>query len=537
MMERVFLKDWLEFKPYKKQGITDSFYLEVCNDVKSVLVNNKYSFELEEYFSEEYFTQLACFLTAYLEDIISETNIWKSFVKKHHELYNKYLPFYNLEEYNNDEINVQDVSFLIWYFCNIKQDEKFIAPFALFNIESSGKIMKIFDDAWEFAPENEYLKTFYQIDENEEDFYVARTLISNILFESYLFCPDILDGLAMSEMDLIDENKDDENLLMLLNDNIDNTVHSIRTKLLALQGKEWAFEILDNEHSLKKEFLNLSQKLQGLFLYKGQANDHVFIEHIASGKSFNVIQKSIDFSHSLYEVDTIIFMSIVQWKYEWWFSGISFQYPFNADVVLDEKNSLERRMDVSFLDHKEKETSKLLNIQLNAFKDFNGGSQIAFLPAEDIDEFCEDFMEFYNNSLGLSQEERNDAQQRAKNEGIFGEKERTKMFSEHTVTGLVFFNPKSGIEIIMELNDAFPLANNPFFNVEESVEAIMYLLQSKEVSVELVNYCIDNCKKDLPFFIDGYGSFFLTELDFLLRFWKQDEYFSTPTISYTGQGQ
>lgn len=52
----------------------------------------------------------------YLEDVISEAGIWRSFVEKMHELYGKYLPIYNLDDdYLLDEPNQQDVAFIIWY--------------------------------------------------------------------------------------------------------------------------------------------------------------------------------------------------------------------------------------------------------------------------------------------------------------------------------------------------------------------------------------------------------------------------------------
>jgi hypothetical protein len=99
----------------------------------------------------------------------------------------------------------------------------------------------------------------------------------------------------------------------------------------------------------------------------------------------------------------------------------------------------------------------------------------------------------------------------------------------------VFFNPKSGLEIALAVNCAFPLPNNPFFNVEDSEEDIMFLLISDEMSTELAMFCIDNCKNNLPFFKEGVGKRYLDDIDFLLRFWKKDNYLAKPSITYTGQ--
>lgn len=535
MEKRIYIKDWLKLKPYEKQTVTDSYYLKTCNDVKRAITTNKQSFVLQVYLDKKDIDILACFLTSYLEDIISETNIWNSFVTTHQQLYKKQLPFYILDEYYEEEINPQDISFLIWYFLNTVQEEKFIAPFNDFIVETAEKVMDVFNKVWDYAPENEYLKSFYQIDENEGDFYVARNLIDTILFKTYLFYPDTLLKLRKQELEIIEDNKDNENIIMFLNENRDSTLHKTQTRLLSLKGKEWASEILGNNHTLGKNFLSITQRIRGFFLYKGQDDYNIFIEHIASSKKFELTKKSFDHSDTLKELDTILYMGIAQWKNEWWFSGVFFQQPFNPDLILDEKNSLESRMAVNFLDHQRKETDEMLEMQLTAFKNFNKGLQIAFMLSEKIEDFVRSYTEYFNNSLDLSAKEKEEAKQRARKDGFFGTEEEHKDYSEVSDTSLVFFNPKSGLEIALAVNCAFPLPNNPFFNIEDSENDIMFLLISDEMSTELAMFCIDNCKSNLPFFKEGAGKRYLDDIDFLLRFWKKDNYFAKPSITYTGR--
>ncbi len=537
MKKGIYIKDWLVLKPYIKQTVTDSFYLKICNEVKKAIITNKQSFVLQSYLSKKDIDFLSCFLTSYLEDIISDTNIWNSFVNTHQRLYKKQLPFYILDEYYEKEINPQDICFLIWYFINTVQEEKFIAPFNNFIVETAEKVMDVFDEAWDYAPENEYLKSFYQIDENETDFYIARNLIDTILFKSYLFAPDTLRKLIEQEVEIMEEKDDDENLLMFLNENRDVTMHSTHTRLLGLKGKEWVSEILESSHPLSKDYQNMTQKISGFFLYKRQDNFNIFIEHIASGKKFDLTKKSFDHYDSLKKIDTILFMGIIQWKDEWWFSGIFFKQPFNPDLILDEKNSLKSRMAVNFLDHQKQETSDVLNKQLKAFIDFNNGSQIAFISSNSIENFIRSYTEFFNNSLNLSAKEIEEAKQRAQKDGFFDMEKELEDFSEESETALVFFNHKSGVEIAFDVNSAFPLPNNPFFEVENSEDDIMFLLMSKEMSTELALFCIENCKNDLPFFNEGIGELYLDDIDFLLRFWKKDNYYSKPSITFTGQDE
>ena len=537
MKKRIYIKEWLELKPYETQAITDSYYLKLSNKIKEKLISNHYDI-LSEFFDTEYINILSCFIASYFEDIISETNIWTSFVELHQELYKKKLPFYDTKEYYEDEINEQDVRFLFWYFFNTAQNDKFINSGNYFFYEMASDIIEILDEAYEYAPENKVLKKYYEIDKTENDFYVARNLIDTILFKTYLFYPDTLLDLHDNEAKLIEDNEDKEYIIQYLSENRDAELHKSHTRLLSLTGKEWASKIIGKEHPLSTDYLNISKKIRGFFLYKGQDNNNIFIEHIASSKKFNLTKQSFDHYKNLKEIDTIIFMGIAQWKGEWWFSGIYFQKEFNADLILDEKNSVESRMAVNFLDHQTKKVDETLQLQFDAFKEFNSGSPIAFVPSNKIDKFIRKYTEHFNHSLNLTKKEKKEAEKRARKDGFFGTDDNTtKNYSEASDTGLVFYNQKSGVEIALAVNSAFPLPKNKYFKKQDSTEHIMRLFFTEELSTELAMYCIDNCKTKLPFFKAGEGKELLNDIDFLLRFWKKNNYHTVPTITYTGKDE
>jgi len=128
LKEKIYIKQWLDLKPYNSQVPADSYYLKLCNDVKKSFITSDQSFVFKGYLQEDEIDALACFLTSYFEDIISGTNIWNSFIRVYKRLYGRYLPFYETGEYYEQEINLADISFLIWYFMNTIQLERFIAP-------------------------------------------------------------------------------------------------------------------------------------------------------------------------------------------------------------------------------------------------------------------------------------------------------------------------------------------------------------------------------------------------------------------------
>jgi hypothetical protein len=301
-----------------------------------------------------------------------------------------------------------------------------------------------------------------------------------------------------------------------------------------MSGKEWAAGILEENHPLYHDFQDISPKIRGYFLYKGQDDTDVFLEHIASGKKFNLTKKSFDHSHTLQVIDTILFIGIVRWRNEWWFSGVFIQSEYKSDLVLDEKNSLESRSAVNFLDHQEQNVEELLEQQRKAFMDFTGGHQIIFMEANKIDGFIKEYFEHYTLSLNKTDKEKEEALERVRAAGFLVGEQKIHDFSEDSDSGLIFFNPKSGPEIALAINSAFPLPNNPFFNMNDSEEHIMRLLLDEGLSKELSIFCIDKCSTNLPFFKEKVGISYLADIDFLLRFWKKGNYFSNPSITFTG---
>lgn len=532
--QRIYLHDWLEFKPYTSQVKSDSFYLDMCNKVKQTILDNADTEVLNKYIDDDDIQDLSCFLTSYFEDVVSRLGVWESFVNAHVELYNKPVPFYNFDDYYDDEINEIDVCFLLWYFVNSVQNERFTSPYMPEILSVANAVYTLFDDAWEYAPENSHLKKYYTIDEHETDYYIARNLIDTVLFKTYLFFPDTGCKLLEFEAEIIEKHADNKNFMAFLNDARDNLFFSSHTHLLAMHGKDWAARILGQEHALCNEYKNISKKITGYFFYKGQDEYDIHIEHMASGKKFNLTKKSFDTNLQLTKIDTIIYIGIVQWQQEWWFSGIYSQQDFDADLVLDEKNSIQSRSAVNFLDHKQENVEEILATQLKAFKKAYGGKQIVFFESNLINTYIEKFTEQYNNSLGLSKNESDEAKQRARNEGFFDSEHDNSLNVDENPSCLLFFNPKSGVEVAIDVNSAFPLPHNPFYDEGLHVDHFFNMCMSPEISAELVYFCIETAKSKLNVFKTLQGQMVANDLDFLLRFWKKSRYISVPEITFTG---
>ena len=254
-------------------------------------------------------------------------------------MYGKKIPFYDVKDYLEDEINTEDVCFLIWYYLNTINGDGFIHPYHSILTEAAATVMEVLDEEYEYAPENTALKSYYVLPETEKDFYRARMLMDNILLGGYLFI-DARISLQQKEEEIL-KSTDREELLNYLNENRDTFLHSYCTNLLGFRAKEWAAYLLGKDHPLNNDLLSISERISGTFFYKDQDETHIHLEHIASEKVFNLTKASFDHGDKLDEKDLIIYISLVQWRTEWWFSGVFVKPGFNADLILKEKNSMD----------------------------------------------------------------------------------------------------------------------------------------------------------------------------------------------------
>ena len=105
------MKAWLDLHGRAKVLATDHWYLEFANLLLPV-VSESYLYKSE---TQESQNQVTLMLTLYLEDCVTDGGNWRQFIRWHKRNYGRYLPFYELSEgYLTDEINKEDIAFLLW---------------------------------------------------------------------------------------------------------------------------------------------------------------------------------------------------------------------------------------------------------------------------------------------------------------------------------------------------------------------------------------------------------------------------------------
>lgn len=108
---KIYMKTWLDFHGRAKMMPSDQWYVGFANDLLPLISD---SFLYKEASGESQQT-VAIMLALYLEDCVSDSGNWRQFIRWHKRSYGRYLPFYTLsEDYFEDEVNKEDIAFLLW---------------------------------------------------------------------------------------------------------------------------------------------------------------------------------------------------------------------------------------------------------------------------------------------------------------------------------------------------------------------------------------------------------------------------------------
>lgn len=514
--KRILLEDWQEIKPYHKTSRSDVYYLGIANEIQEKIYEQNLHLPLQDFIREEGISLYCIFLTSYLEDIISGSQIWNSFIQKHQELYGKPLPFYDTEkDYVKGEVNIQDIKFLTWYFVNSVNKNVLLNPHDEFVDSLSKSLLTILDTEYEYAPENNLIKSTYQLQE-ADDYYAVRRLLDNILTKTYLFFPDTGFAILRQEAEIIESGR---RVDTFLDDNRDHFIHEARTSLLALSAKEWAELILGDENPVSKALREMSPRVQGTFLLLGQDEKYLQLEHISTEKKFNLLKTSFP-KHKDLKEKSIIFIGIIEWQGDWWFSGVSISSDFNEEVLNKEKENQHAKESLSFMEDQSVINEALKNHH-EAFLIYNKNVPIAFLRKEEVDNFVDRYFNFFEATKDLSPEDKEKEVKKFKPKTDKSERKPENIM-------VLFNNPNSGFEIYSNIESAFHIKQNKFLNKEKSDQDFYQIFLTNFYSKELLNYSIETSKKKLAFFKNGYSD---DEIDFFTRFFKPSIYHTKPRLT------
>jgi hypothetical protein len=323
---RIFRDQWLDFHPYTNTVKSDIYFVQLCNEVLNTVETVCENTEDCNYIfiPDNEKEQLACILTCYFEDIISESNIWNAFTRVTMEKTGRWLPFFDMADYEEEEINEADIRFLCWHFMmQLERGESPLSPYEPLFAQIAKAVYAIFDREFETAPANEHLKNYLSVDE-DTDIYALEGKFFWLGTESYLFSFNSRDlDLEVKDLSsMIEEEKLGEHANELLQMTLSDFAFNNVTELWRLRSAQWLGHVLGKNHPLADSLLELSTKKSGYFTFVEQDSLYAQFRHVATGKIIHVTNRSIAYMpDELKSPQKVLFAGFIEWEGEWWFIG------------------------------------------------------------------------------------------------------------------------------------------------------------------------------------------------------------------------
>lgn len=244
-MENLISKqDFLVWQPsYPEITETDPFYWELANKLAEKAKETSIYQELPV----GVIKRMSLCLTGYMQDVISDAGIWRSFVEANRKLYGWSVPFHETpEEYIDYELNREDVRFLVWYAIAMGyEDKRDIYPHDPKLLELSDVWFAYLESIYEEAPVPETYNLSRGLDFNDqEDSKDIYRLGQWLFLHCYLLTPAF--SMTLGEIMSDPELRKQENLPML-HERLEQSMMQDPTGPLALFISEWLYLILNGK--------------------------------------------------------------------------------------------------------------------------------------------------------------------------------------------------------------------------------------------------------------------------------------------------
>lgn len=247
MKELISQQQFLLRQPsFPKKSNTDSYYFDLANRLANIIANEN----LLPGWQESLKNRVALGLTGYLQDILTDSGIWRSFIVRNNDLYGKWLPFYDIpEDYIPHELNETDVRFLIWYTLTMNSEEELrLTDPENPDIERTAKRLhqeldNVYEDEDAPMPEDYFIWRGLELNnpaETDDVFHFGHWLFMHC----YLMTPAY--AMTLAELMMNPDLKNGENM-ELLQKTLEESMMEDPTGPLALYLKEWLFLILEGK--------------------------------------------------------------------------------------------------------------------------------------------------------------------------------------------------------------------------------------------------------------------------------------------------
>jgi len=318
----IFPHEWMQYRPYKVANNKDKYYANIATNIYKILDKSGIADVLGQTTND--LRMLSCYLTAWFVDLISEISIWRTFKLEYRKLYSKPLPFYEVdEEYADDDINTEDICFLLWHYMQQINGDRIINPENPGIIMTAAQISEYLFDEYEQAPDDNRVQEYLFPETDTLHFFDYRNRLNWFHFHSYLNIFNI-HNLEDRLNEIIESNRSDSEKNVLAYATELELCLKAPNKMLALTSPEWLAKIIPEDHPFYSIYNNIKINSYALFLFKKEDEKYMYVVNYETREEIAITKESIntDSIGILESNESMLMMMLVYYNNEWWQCGM-----------------------------------------------------------------------------------------------------------------------------------------------------------------------------------------------------------------------
>ena len=425
--------------------------------------------EGESIVEEGAYEEAAIFLGGWFEDIISQTGLWQVFTSECEKRYGTKLPFFELDgNYYSDEVNLEDIQFIIWHCLQSRSKDKFVyTPNNQPLRKLSKKIYDFLAIEYPVAPENERLKDFYDFSDPTLNVFIEyRNKIEWFFMNSYINMGCYRDYCESMEEKIEEfthnENNDDATIEILLYSHKVETILFGRTPLLGITAPEYMKLLQEHNHAdHNAPYMNIDFATNNLYLVEKEEDDYYIFKKLTGDKRHYKVDKTSLNENTEWLVvgDTVVTSTLFKYGEYWNHNGAMRNYSTSENPGLQ---NIIKEIDLETSGQKEKKS-------YDDFLEITQGKRIMFFKNPDeLSNFVSTKLK-YKNTLP------------------------TDLLKWKDSPVMATVSPKNGLAFLAHISDCVAAPNNPYYNQEHADENAIALLIGKHIiPYEISCYLLDN---------------------------------------------
>lgn len=456
-MKKIYPTEWLKLHPYKRTDSVDQYYTGIANEICTIISSSSL---YEAFRSDDDIRFASMCLAAWFEDIISQTGIWPTFTAECKKRYGSYLPFYTInDDYFPDEINLEDICFLLWHHIQYVKREKNIINPQYPGIESAAKdIYQLLADEYETAPENERMQKYLcHSSMGEEDFSDYRELLEWFHYNCYFNIENNGEFFEQTTEILDDKEISPANYKSLIYGAHTTLMLGGRRSLLSLTSPEW-LALIGKNHSGNKLWADVKVLPNCGYMLENEDQEYLYFKDLCREEDkenslLRVKKKSLSLSSTKKRKvgSTAFICELIYYGNSWWQFGLNVERKFDDDMA-------------QYLENMKKEyTREKEKAAYNDFMKASGGKFCVFCKSKDeISDFLHNKMEYKNAE----------------------DVEKPDIDIENGT--LIIATPHTGLHIQYRLCECIKSPDNSFYNQEEAEKnAFMFIVSPDHVPYQV----------------------------------------------------